>query len=890
MTSQSERLNTALAGRYRIERHLGEGGMAMVYLAHDLKHDRKVALKLLRPELAAVLGAERFVQEIKTTAALQHPHILPLFDSGTADGFLFYVMPYIEGETLRDKLSRETQLGVDESVRIAREVADALDYAHRHGVIHRDIKPENILLHDGRPMVADFGIALAVSAAAGGRMTETGLSLGTPFYMSPEQATADKDITGRSDVYSLASVLYEMLAGQPPHLGGSAQQIIMKIIAEPVMPVTKLRKSVPPNVSAALSKALEKLPADRFESAKAFSSALSDTGFTTATTSGAQGFVPRGLGSRAIAGIAAGFVMLLGVALWGWLRPTAPPPVIRYVMLFDPGSSSSADLPTPLPSPDGSFMAFVGPIGGSQVGTQLWMKRRDQAESTPIPGTISAQSFSISPNGEWLAFMLGTLLEKVQLAAGKPVVLLNNGNANGGSAWLDDGTIVYTKAEAPFPTVWAVSSSGGPAALVWRSDSAAGVFPSPIHGKRAVLFNRCTAIAVCDLWALDLSTKNARALLPGVMGARHSTSGHLVYPQDSRLMAVGFDASGLKVRGTPVPLADSAVGFMPLELSTSGTMVTRTSGDNSGNAFDMVWVDRAGRVTPVDTAWRFRVTQFGNDHGWRLSPDGRRLAIGLFTDAGDDIWVKELPRGPVSRVSFDPAAEARPNWTPDSRAVTFFSSRAKHGIYMHRADGAGKDSLILAGFIDEAQFSPDGSWLVLRDGSNGSVRGGRDLKGARIGKDTTRIPLIVTRFDEEAIALSHNGKWIAYQSDETGQTEIFIRSFPNTDAVKKQISNGGGEAPVWSRDGREIFYPGAGKNMMSARITEAPQLTVSEPTTLFRVPDELLAVEYEFYTPWDVAADGRFIMARLRRSGNKNMLTAIVAENWLTELKAKMKH
>src|SRR5512145_2138165 len=258
---------TALTDRYRIERELGAGGMATVYLAEDLKHDRKVAIKVLKPELAAVLGAERFVQEIKTTAALSHPHILPLFDSGTADAFLFYVMPFIEGETIRNRLNRETQLGIDDAVRIAREVADALDYAHRHGVIHRDIKPENILLHDGRAMVMDFGIALAVSAAAGGRMTETGLSLGTPHYMSPEQATAEKEISGRSDVYSLASVLYEMLTGNPPHTGGSAQQIIMKIIAEPVETVTRYRKSVPPNVAAALDQALEKLPADRFDSA-----------------------------------------------------------------------------------------------------------------------------------------------------------------------------------------------------------------------------------------------------------------------------------------------------------------------------------------------------------------------------------------------------------------------------------------------------------------------------------------------------------------------------------------------------------------------------------------------------------------------------------------------
>jgi dipeptidyl aminopeptidase/acylaminoacyl peptidase len=272
-------LATALADRYRIERTLGVGGMATVYLAEDFKHHRHVALKVLKPELAAVLGADRFVQEIATTAALQHPHILPLFDSGEANGFLYYVMPFVDGETLRAKLDRETQLGIDEAVKLTTAVADALDYAHRHGVIHRDIKPENILLQEGRPMVADFGIALAVSAAAGGRMTETGLSLGTPHYMSPEQATAEKEISARSDIYSLGSVLYEMLTGDPPHTGASAQQIIMKIITEPAAPVTQARKSVPRNVAAAVSRALEKLPADRFATAKAFAEALENPAY-----------------------------------------------------------------------------------------------------------------------------------------------------------------------------------------------------------------------------------------------------------------------------------------------------------------------------------------------------------------------------------------------------------------------------------------------------------------------------------------------------------------------------------------------------------------------------------------------------------------------------------
>jgi serine/threonine-protein kinase len=290
------RLEAALDGKYRIERKLGEGGMASVYLAEDIKHERKVALKILRPELAAVIGAERFLTEIKTTANLQHPHILALFDSGEADGYLYYVMPYIEGETLEERIDREGQLGVEEAVRIARDVADALDYAHRNDIIHRDSTPANILLHDGRPVVADFGIALAISAAGGGRMTETGLSLGTPHYMSPEQASADRDLSARSDVYSLGCVLYEMLAGQPPHTGPSAQSILVRILTEDPRDVTELRRTVPPHIAATVMKSIEKLPADRFDTARQFVDALADRGFTHTV-------VPRAAATGAAAGI-----------------------------------------------------------------------------------------------------------------------------------------------------------------------------------------------------------------------------------------------------------------------------------------------------------------------------------------------------------------------------------------------------------------------------------------------------------------------------------------------------------------------------------------------------------------------------------------------------------
>jgi len=271
---EQERLTRALADNYTVDREIGSGGMATVYLAQDLKHDRKVALKVLKPDLAAVMGTERFLSEIRTTANLTHPHILPLFDSGEADGFLFYVMPYVEGENLRQRLDRDGQLPIDEAVGIAGHVADALDSAHRQGVIHRDLKPANILFLDGEPVVSDFGIALAGMEAGGTRLTQTGASIGTPQYMSPEQVTGDWEVDGRSDVYALGAVLYEMLTGEVPHTGKTAQAILARMLSESPTPIGELRDTVPDQVEAAVHRSLAKTPADRFKTAAEFATAI----------------------------------------------------------------------------------------------------------------------------------------------------------------------------------------------------------------------------------------------------------------------------------------------------------------------------------------------------------------------------------------------------------------------------------------------------------------------------------------------------------------------------------------------------------------------------------------------------------------------------------------
>src|SRR5438132_4507205 len=278
MTDPLAALLATLAQHYTIERQAGVGGMATVYVARDLKRDRHVALKVLKPELAALLGVERFLSEIRVTAHLQHPHILPLFDSGQAGGLIYYVMPHVEGESLRQRLEREKQLPLETAIEITRAVASALDYAHRHGVIHRDIKPENILFQDGQAVVADFGIALALTAAGGSRLTETGLSLGTPQYMSPEQATGDRALDARSDIYSLAAVLYEMLAGEPPHTGPTVQSVIAKVLTDRPRPLRALRDAVPPPLESAVQKALAKVPADRLASAAQFAEALTRSG------------------------------------------------------------------------------------------------------------------------------------------------------------------------------------------------------------------------------------------------------------------------------------------------------------------------------------------------------------------------------------------------------------------------------------------------------------------------------------------------------------------------------------------------------------------------------------------------------------------------------------
>ncbi len=878
------RLNAALDGRYRIERELGTGGMATVYLADDLKHDRKVALKVLKPELAAVLGAERFVVEIKTTASLQHPHILPLFDSGTADSFLFYVMPYIQGETIREKLNRETQFGVDEAVRIAREVADALDYAHRHGVIHRDIKPENLLLHDGRAMVMDFGIALAVSAAAGGRMTETGLSLGTPHYMSPEQATAEKDLTPRADVYSLATVLYEMLTGNPPHVGASAQQIIMKIITEPVAPVTTMRKSVPLHVAAALAKALEKLPADRFESAKAFAEALLNHTWTSATF--ADGEVTAHAGIRrvltppfvVVSSIAAVAILVAG---WALLRPAPARPIARFSLLLPDSQqlNQTVNGTRITLSPDGRTIVYVGGGSGGPESSRLWVRPLDQLRATPLAGTERAANPAFSPDGKRIAYvsLSSPRALRVVPVAGGPVLTLTDSLVDmGGVSWGADGYIYYD-GHLDGDGVARIRETGGKPEIASRPDSARGEnyhhMPSALPNGRGVLLRVTSQSAGTgpDLAVLDTRTGKHRVLVRGLVG-RYAESGHLLYvTEDGMLMAAPFDADALSITGEAVLVDDglSVRGNQRIDIATShdGTLVY-AAGQTTAGRRELVWVERDGTARAVDTAWSGEMS--GRP---ALSPDGRMAAVTIGRGAGRQVWVKHLDRGAASRVA---EAGWSPSWSPDGKYLVF--SAPGGTVQRVPADGSALP-VAIPGTGNTPALSLDGRWLLF------SSRG--DIYGVRTDGDTTRRTLVADPVTQTLPALSPDGRWLAYASDESGVFQIYVRPFPDTKVAKRQVSIGSGFAPRWSRSGRELLYADGNYDLWVADIAPGPVFASGTPRRLFSA---------DAYGPvgqnvFDVSPDGRrflFTRAEAGAQGTDRGDEMIVVQNFFAELKAKV--
>ena len=888
MPEITSQLSTALADRYKIERHIGEGGMATVYLAHDMKHDRKVALKVLRPELAAVIGGERFLNEIKVTANLQHPHILPLHDSGEADSFLYYVMPYVEGDTLRDKIDREKQLGVDEAVEITKSVAAALDYAHRQDVVHRDIKPENILIHDGQALVADFGIALAVSEASGKRLTETGLSIGTPHYMSPEQAMGDRELDARSDVYSLGAMLYEMLAGDPPYTGSTAQAIVAKVITEKAAPVTTHRDTVPPHIAAAISKCLEKLPADRFTSAAKFSDAVSNPSFTLPATQLAD--APRAPAATRTNRVLVGVATLLAITtVWGfWPKSEPAPPVTRLTLALpdDTGLVSIPRSPIATLSPDGRTIVFMGPSGGNLW--QLWARPLDRLSATPIPGTVRGHNWSFSPSGDAVVYQVGQglgSLQVVSLSGAPPLTLTDSAQLLGGD-WGDDGYVYFTN------VAWGLSripATGGAIETVTVLDSVQGhgmhIWPDALPGGRGLLFVHAPEVfpnpSAYSIGVLDLESGAFETILRGAY-ARFAESGHIVYvTTEGSVHAVAFDPERLEVTSPAIPLLDGIrlkqFGAVDLAISVSGSMVY-VGGTFTAGADELVWVSRTdGSVAVIDPGWTRAFSTVA------LSPDDASLAVTIDGGDGTEIWVKELDQGPQSKLTFEPSTNNRAVWSPDGRTLMFVSDRAgNRDLWAKRADGSAEAVRIhdYDDHIDQGIYSNDGEWLVFRVGI-----GPRDILGLRLGIDTIPVPLVADAgYDEYNPQLSPDGRWLAYTSDETGGVEVYVRPFPNTNDARWLASNGGGRAPRWAHSGNELFYLTADGDLVAAEVRSDPTFSIGKRTVLFSARTFQIG---GFHTNYDVTSDDqRFVFIRSTVEAATSNL--ILVQNWFEVLKDRV--
>ena len=810
------RLTETLTDRYELEREIGRGGMATVYLAHDIKHDRRVAIKVLHPELSAVLGPERFLAEIKTTANLQHPHILPLFDSGDANGLLYYVMPYVEGETLRGRLERERQLPVGDAVSIATEAADALQYAHEHGVVHRDVKPENILLQNGHALVADFGIALAVEQAGGVRMTQTGLSLGTPQYMAPEQAMGDRHIDARADIYALGAVTFEMLAGEPPFTGPSGQAIIARVITEDAPSLRAHRRSVPLHVEAAVSRALEKLPADRFATARAFAdSMLADT--TGVRSPGRRD--ARGRRARLIAALpwAAALVISVALGAWGMLRARD---VHRNAVRF------FVDLPHDDPqvqgiafAPDASALVYAGP-------SELMLRSMSDLAVRPLPGTTGGSAPFFSPDGAWIGFIAEAKLKKVRISGGAAVVVADSLETLGGAAWSPDGQIIFTGTNRGLASV---SGNGGRARIITTPPSGERhMWPDVLpdgHGIVFTIWRRALPTA-----EIAVVTADGKITLLGLHGVNaHYLDGHLVFVhEDGSLASVPFDPATRRAGSEDHLANDVAVELVQVANPGAANYAVSASGSlayvRGALPNQAVVVDRAGTLRPLALEPRTYARP-------RYSPDGRRVLFDTRVGAFGEIWLYDIGSATMQRLFAGDDAH-QPEWSPDGKHIAFTARSDTSGedLFVMPLDGSAPPEKILgaAGDQYDATWTPDGRSLIYISDDpfqNFGIVGLTDRRPSKwLDAGTLGRTLLGPR-------ISPDGHWIAYWSDQSGHSEVYVRAFPDKGGVV-QISSGGGTEPVWSRDGHELFYR-QDDELIAASLVTRPGLTVTGRHLLF---------------------------------------------------------
>jgi serine/threonine-protein kinase len=698
--------------------------------------------------------------------------------------------------------------------------------------------------------------------------------------MSPEQATGEKGITSRSDIYSLGSVLYEMLTGDPPHTGASAQQIIMKIVTEDAAPVTKLRKSVPPNVAAAIATAVEKLPADRFETARAFADALTNPAYRgdhAGTGAENQRDSARWM-TRLTIPLGVGLLLALGAVGWLSLRPKPPSLVVRLPIVL-PSDALLQQQPGILfaLSQDGSDIVYTGPGSGD---IDLWVRPLDALTATRVPGTSGADSPFLSPDGQVVAFYRANppALYTVTLRGGPRQTLASDSTLALGGDFGADGSVYFAR----FRGIRRLSAAGGKVEQVTRVDSAAG---ERAHGWIDLLPNQKGLIFTIlranedqyDIAVVNLRSGKINLLFRGIY-ARYS-DGRLIYADAAGgLFAIAFDEDALTTSGAPIPIvagiSHTANGAAHFAVSATGVLLYGTGAIRDYE--EIVWVDRKGQTQPIDS------TLTGPFEDIAISPDGRQVALTQRLETHPNIWIKELDHGPVRKVTLE-ADNSAPSWSVGGRELTFV--REKNGtqdLFEVRADGSATPQLLLhaARLIDYGFVSPDGKWIIYQTDIAGAPTG-RDIFMRRTSGDTTPIAIAATSTIEIQPRLSPDGRWIAYTTGESGQPEIYVSPFPNTETARTQVSVSGGVSPLWSRNGRELIYRDLSEMLIAARVESASTFQVRERTPLFSAA--------EFYTfgqgvgpVFDISPDGqRFLMSRRKGTAKEQL---VLVQNWVRGL------
>jgi serine/threonine-protein kinase len=894
-------------GTYEVTSHIGSGGMGEVYQAHDTKLGRDVAIKVLPEQFARdPERLARFQREAKLLAALNHPNIATIHGLEQSGNTHYLVMELVPGETLRDRIAREGPVPVEEALTIAKQIAEALEAAHNSekAIIHRDLKPANVkVTPEGRVKVLDFGLAKAFAADTTSddpsnsptlsmNPTQQGVIMGTAAYMSPEQARG-KAVTKATDIFAFGAVLYELLTGKQAFQGEDVSDILAAVIrAEPDW--SRLPADTPPNIRTLLKRCLRKdkrqrlgdAGAARIEVEDVLSGAVTSEPAMAATPIGRWAFPGRMAWTIAAAALFLGAV-IAGMTAWTFKpTPFVARPISRFHYDLPPGHVfRNVQRPVMALAPDGSRFVYNTTQG-------LFLRSMDQLEARLIPGTEAVLTTPFfSPDGQWVGYFQGNQLRKIAIGGGAPIPI-GPAQANFGASWGLDDTILFAQTDG----ILLVSANGGTPELIIKSE-AGEQFSGPqfLPGGEWILFSVGGGAGTWDearIVIQSLRTKERRDVWRGGSDARYVPTGHIVYAFDDDLFAVPFDLDTLSVTGGPVSLVENvsraaATGVGAYGISDSGSLVYVVG--TALSARSLVWVDRAGKEEAITVSPRGYVFP-------RISPDGTRVAVDV-RDQESDILIWDFRRQTLTRFTPTAESEAYPIWTPNGERLAYRSGRA---IQWKPADGSGVAERITEKVLQPALyfFSPTGKELVFR--GQGEGRGGVDIGMVSVGNDAQVVPvggstgdpvwLLQGQYAETNAELSPDGRWMAYQSNESGNAEIYVRPFPNVTEGHQQVSGAGGAQPLWSRNGRELFYlqPGPPVRLMAVPVRTGTAFDRDNPQALFDWP-YLVGNSGRTY---DVSVDGRRFLALkalvAATEGDAPRPRIIVVQNWTEELKRRV--